>query len=87
MYNNKGIHIKKFLAVEQADGSYLHYDGDIFWYDNLGDMHREDGPAVICNTYVRWYLHGVSYDSFNEWLKLTPISDKDKMMLRLQYEP
>jgi hypothetical protein len=84
--NHRHVHIKKFKAVEQADGSYLHNDGDIFWYDNLGDMHREDGPAVTSfSGQPPWYLHGVSYNSFNDWLKLTPISDEQKMLLRLQY--
>ena len=39
--------INLYGAVEQPDGSWLHNDGDIFWYNEDGQRHRKDGPAVI----------------------------------------
>jgi hypothetical protein len=77
--------ISDYNAVEQSDGSWLHNDGDIFWYNEAGQDHREDGPASIYTSgSVFWYLNGYVY-SFDKWLKLTPISDEAKMLLRLQY--
>ena len=34
-------------AVEQSDGSYLNKYGTITWYNEEGEIHREDGPAII----------------------------------------
>jgi hypothetical protein len=83
--DHRHVHIKKFKAVEQADGSYLHADGEIFWYNEAGDMHREDGPAVTSfSGQPPWYLHGISY-SFDEWLEALCVTDEKKMLLRLQY--
>ena len=78
-------HINDYDAVEQSDGSWLHNDGDVYWYNERGDTHREDGPAVISiNGDVEWLLNSKRY-TLDEWLKLTPISDEQKMLLRLQY--
>ena len=83
---DRNYDIDYLAAVEQADGSYLNEYGDITWYDNEeGRRHREDGPAVIrTNGKLFWYLNGV-YLPFKRWLLLTPISDEQKMLLRLQY--
>jgi hypothetical protein len=78
--------IETFGAVEQPDGSWLHSDGDITWYNAAGEFHREDGPAIVfCNGGVHWMLNGHD-DSFNDWCNKVNISDETKMMLRLQYE-
>jgi hypothetical protein len=72
-------------AVEQSDGSYINPTGYIIWYEPNGEEHRVDGPAVTYpdgNTY--WYLHGTRYP-FDEWLKQTPITDEQKLLVRLQY--
>jgi|TARA_B110000908_G_scaffold137173_1_gene162699 hypothetical protein len=82
--NVKGIHVRRFYAEEQSDGSWLHNDGDVYWYNEIGEIHREDGPAAICPLGINWCLSGEEY-KFDEWLKLTPISDEEKMLLRLQY--
>jgi hypothetical protein len=72
-------------AVEQPDGSYIDRYDIISWYDYLGELHREDGPAVIApNGKLGWWKHGNSYE-LEDWLNLTTISDEDKMLLRLQY--
>ena len=96
MRNNRSvssriIHINDYDAVGQSDGSWLHDDGDVYWYNRMGEIHREDGPAIIRPyigytpyTCVDWYLNDGEY-TFDEWLKLSTISDEDKMMLRLQY--
>ena len=79
-------HIREYEAVVQPDGSYLHEDGDVCWYSEVGDIHREDGPSIISpDGDVEWCLNNIVY-TFNDWLKLTPISDEEKMLLRLQYE-
>jgi hypothetical protein len=86
---NKSIRdqdIEVFGAIERSDGSYVHNDGDIFWYDEEGFNHREDGPAMIyANGKVAWYLNDIKY-SFAEWCDNVNISDEVKMMLRLSYE-
>jgi hypothetical protein len=72
-------------AVEQSDGSYLNVYGITTWYDEAGQLHKDDGPAIILpDGSVNWYLHGESY-SFDEWLIKLNKSDEAKMMLRLQY--
>jgi hypothetical protein len=73
-------------AVEQSDGSYLNVYGITTWYDEAGQLHKDDGPAIILpDGSVNWYLHGLQYDSFNAWLIKLNKSDETKMMLRLQY--
>jgi len=71
--------------VELEDSSWLQKDGWIFWYNEHGDVHREDGPASIdrfgeCN----WYLNNADMP-FLEWLDEINVSDDRKMLLRLQY--
>jgi hypothetical protein len=64
------------------DNKYIHR----WYYDTKGFPHREDGPALIYpNGQAYWYLHGTLY-TFNEYLKLTPIPDEQKLLLRLQYD-
>ena len=72
-------------AVEQADGSYLNKYGEITWYNEEGEWHREDGPAVISILNgEEWRLNGEEY-SFDAWLIKLNKTDECKMMLRLQY--
>ena len=85
MSNNREHHIESFGAVEQSDGSYLHNDGDVYWYNEAGLNHKEDGPAVIRHYGIAWYYLGINY-TFKDWLILTPITDEQKLLLRLQYE-
>ena len=66
-----------------GDGS-VHYvltrfvDGSMFF-------HREDGPAVEwASGRVLWYLWGSDLD-FYDWLSKTPVSDEEKVMLKLKY--
>jgi hypothetical protein len=82
----RDTHIMFNYAVQQADGSYLHDDGDTVWYNRAGTAyHREDGPAVIRQCGIEcWYYLGVEYN-FDFWCMLVNKTDEDKMMLRLQY--
>jgi len=72
-------------AVEQSDGSYLSVYGDTTWYNEEGQLHKEDGPAIILGDGdIVWYLHGLG-SSFDEWCIKLNKSDEEKMLLRLQY--
>jgi hypothetical protein len=73
-------------AVEQPDGSWLHNDGAIVWYNEAGQLHREAGPAVILSMKggVYWCLTG-DYFTFDKWLIKLNKSDETKLLLRLQY--
>jgi hypothetical protein len=84
--NSRDYDIKYHEAVKQPDGSWLHDDGDVYWYNEAGQIHRDDGPASISITgRVRlWVIHGNAYD-FDDWLKVTPITDEQRLLLRLQY--
>jgi len=90
---NRDHDILEFDAVLQPNGSYIDGDGTITWYNDKGDSHREDGPAIIysapylialLNGSAFWSWHGNEY-TFKDWLKLTTITDEQKLLLRLQY--
>jgi hypothetical protein len=84
-------HKKHYNIVLQDDGSYLHNDGEYFWYNEAGQIHREDGPAITCESDNlddrdhSWYLNDEDL-TLEEFLRETPVSDEIKMMLRLRYE-
>jgi hypothetical protein len=78
--------IKKHGAVLQSNGSYLTRNDINIWFDTYGQPHRTDGPAVTYpDGMIRWYINDHRYD-FIDWLKLTPITDEHKLLLRLQYD-
>ena len=59
-------------------------DGTKKWFMN-GKFHSEDGPAVeYANGTIYWWLNDKKY-KFNDWLKLTPISNEEKCMMKLTY--
>ena len=83
--SSRDFAINKRGAALQPDGSYINEWGNILYFDESGGFHRAEGPAIIfLNGAIRWCLNNTIY-SFNEWLKLSTISDEDKMMLRLRY--
>ena len=78
--------IVDFDAEEQSDGSYIDRDGDVYWYNEEGFYHREDGPAIKYDGSgnVEWWLNG-NYYFVDDWLIKLNKSDGCKMMLRLCY--
>jgi hypothetical protein len=85
MRGNRDYDIWYHHAVEQHDGSYRTKFGDIRWYNEAGERHRDDGPAVVFpDGDVAWCLNGRQY-RFNEWLIEMNKTDEEKMLLRLQY--
>tara|TARA_R110002124_G_scaffold19674_1_gene78504 strand:+ start:969 stop:1247 length:279 start_codon:yes stop_codon:yes gene_type:complete len=85
--------IKYWDAILQPDGSYIFPNGQIRWYNEVGQNHREDGPSVIyvppqsCTLDMthEWTLYD-RYYSFNNWCIELNKTDEEKMLLRLQYE-
>jgi hypothetical protein len=78
--------ITLFAAKLQPDGSYINKYGHITWYNEKGQVHKEDGPAVIIyrgKSY--WYINGYDY-TFIEWLIKLNKPDEEAMLLRLQYD-
>jgi len=85
--------IQRWGAIEQGDGSYINYFGTILWYNESGELHREDGPAMIhpmihpydtASCSKNWWLNSKEYP-FDDWLIKLNKTDEDKMLLRLQY--
>jgi hypothetical protein len=80
--------IDDYEAVEQPDGSWLHNDGDVCWYNEECKYHREDGPAIIPKnskkTALCWWLDNTSY-TFDRWCIELNKTDEEIMLLKLQY--
>jgi hypothetical protein len=86
MDNRRDVDIKYRGAVLQSDGSYLNRHDTKRWFNEAGETHRDDGPAIIYDDgEVSWMLNDKIY-AFGRWCVAANISDEDKMMLRLQYE-
>ena len=78
--------INECVAILQPNGSYITNEDITVWFNNQGQYHREDGPAIIYkNNHSLWFNHGEPL-SFNNWLKQSKTTDKQKLLLRLQYE-
>ena len=61
----------------------IYKNGTLVWYKK-GKIHREKGPAVIyANGDTEYFLSGVRFQ-FDDWIKLTPISEEDKLALLLE---
>jgi hypothetical protein len=87
MINNRDWSIKYSDAKQQPDGSWSMSDGTTRWYNDMGALHRDNGPAIIDRNTARiyWWHNGSTY-SFNHWCTKVNISDEQKLLLRLQYE-
>jgi hypothetical protein len=88
--NNRDWNIKYSDAVQQQDGSWLLDDGTIYWYNDKGQPHRENGPAIVyvndsTSIIIGWYLLGRPH-TFNQWCTEVNITDEQKLLLMLQYE-
>ena len=58
--------------------------GNKYWHLN-DQLHRIDGPAIeYINGDMEWWLDDNEY-TFEEWIKLTPLSEQEKVKLRLHY--
>jgi hypothetical protein len=78
--------IKHFGAWQQPNGSYVNKWGTNSWYNEEGQVHKEDGPALTyISTNVSWWVNNKRYN-FNDWCNHLNISDEQKLLLRLQYE-
>jgi hypothetical protein len=83
--NTRDFDIDKLDALEQSDGSYVNGNGTITWYNELGQYHRADGPALVfADGRSHWWLNGLTF-TFDDWLIKLNKSDEVKMLLRLQY--
>jgi len=84
--SNLSYNIKHYDATLLPNGSYINKYNTINWYNDKGDSHRENGPAILYTSgNMVWILHD-NYYTFKEYLKATPISDEQKLLLRLQYD-
>jgi hypothetical protein len=73
-------------AILQPNGSYINARGAIVWYNESGDIHKEDGPAIVYLDGISgWWLNDECY-TFNEWCNKLNIPDEQKLLLRLQYD-
>jgi len=85
----RNISLKNYLNLSEKvknNGSFcVFYElGGKDYYVN-GKKHRENGPAVeYYNGIKDWYLNGLFYP-FEEWLELAPISNEEKILLKLKY--
>ena len=70
----------------QKDGSFIDDDTDQFWLNDAGEIHREDGPAIIFNIepVVYWVLNNIRY-RFDDWLNELGLSEEWDTYYRLIY--
>jgi hypothetical protein len=81
--NSRDFDIKYLDAVKRPDGGYINKIGTIMWYNEEGQVHREEGPAFIGSD-IAWYFNDRSY-TFDNWCIAANKTDEEKMLLRLQY--
>ena len=65
----------------------IHHNGRIIYRLPDGQLHREDGPAIIYSeTMVSWYLNNYKFYSVDAYLDANDhISDEDKTLLKLEW--
>jgi hypothetical protein len=84
--NQRDFDILNYGMTPLTNGSWVSQYGTIKWYNEEGHTHKEDGPAVTHKTgEIYWFING-TYCDFIDYLKLSPIPDEQKLLLRLQYE-
>lgn len=83
MVKSNGENIVYFVLKDSKFRSSVKSDSFLYLYNS---WHRTDGPAYIDldSNYVRWYLHD-EWMSFNDWLSMVEIDDKEKTKLVLRY--
>jgi len=86
MTSKRDWNIKFLDATQQPDKRWTHSDGTTRWYNDIGQTHKVDGPAIIHPSgYAGWYLNDNKYP-FNQWCNKLNIPEETKLLLRLQYE-
>ena len=84
MMSDKARHLMYGIRPEELSAHCVKFgDGRICWYNDLDEIHREDGPAVL-HPDPMWCLNGMLY-SFEDWCDRLGKTEADKMLLRLQY--
>ena len=64
-------------------------DGTVRYYNEEGEKHRLDGPAVEwSNGYKEWYIEGKCYKTEKEWEKARcpSLEEAIKMFNEVQHE-
>jgi hypothetical protein len=86
MTSKRDWNINWLAAKQQPNGSWKLSDGTTRWYNDIGEHHKEDGPAIIHPSgYAGWFLNGEPYD-FGDWCVAANKTDEQKLLLRLQYD-
>jgi hypothetical protein len=81
----------KYSPIYHRNGLPESYDfptiitsaGTEFWMAS-GELHREDGPAIVGQDWVQWFISG-HYMEFDRWASLVHLSDEDKLFYSLKY--
>ena len=85
MTSKRDWNINWLNAKQQPNGSWTMSDGTTRWYNDIGEHHKEDGPAIIHPSgYAGWFFNGESYE-FGEWCVAANKTDEQKLLLTLQY--
>jgi len=55
----------------------VYHNGDVFWYNEEGGFHREDGPAIYNERtgYKAFYLNGLFCTEEEYWESLKPTKE------------
>ena len=69
-FNLKEYVEKHCSGMDKGTRAPLLVRGDMrtIYYDIEGRIHRLDGPAVKSSYYNEYYLHGIKYDSLEEFI-------------------
>jgi len=76
----------KLFCHERKENLYYieYYNGEKRWIVN-GNLHREDGPAIMYpHRSIRWCINGRQYP-FVEWCNKLNKSDEEIIFLKLKY--
>ena len=53
---------ENFVFDEKLNLYVLHNDKGSYYQNDIGQFHREDGPAIMdADGYRAWYIHGVNH--------------------------
>ena len=77
---NTSVVMKNFRSSSQCDLG----DGYVEHFNKFGELHNEDGPAIIWNKELYYYFRGTLL-SFDDYSRIVGMSNTRKAMLLLQY--